>query len=206
MSSGLELVTRDGLLCTLGGRPQTHPATTCVGLTVGSEGTFGVVTRAWVRLLRLPPETVTFLAAYDTVESAGAAVSALVASGVVPAALELMDEPAIAALEHGVQRRLSAGAGAILLIDVDGLHEAVEEQSALVERDLPGDAGRARAPVRGDRRRARQAVGGAQGRAGRLRPGRAELLPLRWHGAALAPVRCARARSGGSASATGSGC
>ena len=57
------------------------------GLTVGSEGTFGVVTRAWVRLLRLPPETVTFLAAYDTIESAGAAVSALVASGVVPAAL-----------------------------------------------------------------------------------------------------------------------
>src|SRR5215207_5620209 len=92
---GVELVTRDGLLRTPGGPAPDEPGYDLVGLTVGSEGTFGVVTRAWVRLLQLPPETVTFMAVYDTIESAGAAVSALVAKGVMPAAMELMDEPAI---------------------------------------------------------------------------------------------------------------
>src|SRR5437764_1397908 len=82
------LITRERLLGTPGGRAPDEPGYDLVGLTVASEGTFGIVTRAWVRLLRRPPETVTFLAAYDTVEAAGAAVSALVASGVVPAALE----------------------------------------------------------------------------------------------------------------------
>jgi glycolate oxidase len=131
---GLELITRDGLLCTPGGPAPDAPGYDLVGLAVGSEGTFGVVTRAWVRLLTLPPETVTFLAAYDSIEAAGAAVSALVANGVTPAALELMDEPAIRALEEAFQIGYPPGAGAVLLIDVEGLHEAVEEQAALVGR------------------------------------------------------------------------
>ena len=70
-----------------GGLDELHDL---VGLAVGSEGTFGVVTRAWVRLLTLPPETVTFLAPYESIEAAGEAVSALVANGVTPAALELI--------------------------------------------------------------------------------------------------------------------
>src|SRR3954469_2740631 len=121
---GLEFVTRDGLLCTPGGRAPDEPGYDLVGLRVGSEGTFGIVTKAWVRLLQLPPETVTFMAAYDTIESAGAAVSALVAKGVTPAALELMDEPAIEALETAYNVGYPPGAGAILLIDIEGLHES----------------------------------------------------------------------------------
>ena len=131
---GLEFVTRDGLLCTPGGKAPDSPGYDLVGLAVGSEGTFGIVTQAWVRLLTIAPLTVTFLAAYDTIEAAGAAVSALVAAGVVPAALELMDEPSIKALEDAFHVGYPPGAGAILLIDVEGLPESVEEQEVLVRR------------------------------------------------------------------------
>ncbi|MGE3270637.1 MAG: FAD-binding oxidoreductase [Chloroflexota bacterium] len=138
---GLEFITQDGLLCNVGGPAPDAPGYDLVGLAVGSEGTFGIVSRAWVRLLAAPPLTVTFLAAYDSIEAAGAAVSALVASGVVPAALELMDEPSIEALEAAFHVGYPPGAGAILLIDVEGLPEAVEEQAALVSRicqETPG--------------------------------------------------------------------
>jgi glycolate oxidase len=170
---GLEFVTRDGLLCTPGGKAPDDPGYDLVGMAVGSEGTFGIVTRAWVRLLQLPPETVTFMAAYDTVESAGAAVSALVAKGITPAALELMDEPAIDALEKAYNVGYPAGAGAILLIDIEGLHEAVEEQSALVERicqETPGALGLQFAATDADRAKLWAARKGALAACGRVAP------------------------------------
>jgi glycolate oxidase len=170
---GLEFVTQDGLLCTPGGKAPDDPGYDLVGLAVGSEGTFGIVTRAWVRLLQLPPETVTFMAAYDTVESAGAAVSALVAKGITPAALELMDEPAIDALEKAYNVGYPAGAGAILLIDIEGLHEAVEEQSALVERicqETPGALGLQFAATDADRAKLWAARKGALAACGRVAP------------------------------------
>ena len=151
-----------------------------------------------------PPETVTFLAAYDSIEAAGAAVSALVANGVTPAALELMDEPAIQALEEAFQIGYPPGAGAVLLIDVDGLHEAVEEQAALVGRICQETPRLARPPVRRHPGRARQALGRSQGRPGSLRPGGAQLLPLRRHRPALAPGR--RARDGPARSPSGTVC
>jgi glycolate dehydrogenase FAD-linked subunit len=138
---GVEFVTRDGLLCTLGGPAPDAPGYDLRGLVVGSEGTFGTVTKAWVRLLAVPPETATFLAVFDSVEAAGAAVSALVANGVVPSAMELMDGPALTALELAFKVGYPPGAGAVLLIDVDGLHEAVEEQTALVAKICEGVAG-----------------------------------------------------------------
>jgi glycolate oxidase len=170
---GLELVTRDGLLCTPGGPAPDPPGYDLVGLAVGSEGTFGIVTRAWVRLLTTPPETVTFLAAYASVEAAGAAVSALVASGLVPAALELIDEPAIEALEQAFEIGYPPGAGAVLLIDVDGLHEAVEEQAALVERicrETPGALGLSFAASQADRDKLWAARKGALAACGRVAP------------------------------------
>src|SRR5215212_4339164 len=170
---GLELVTQDGILCTPGGPAPDEPGYDLVGLTVGSEGTFGVVTRAWVWLLSLPPETVTFLVGYDTVEAAGAAVSTMVANGVVPAALELMDEPAIAALEQAYQVGYPPGAGAILLIDVEGLHEAVEEQAALVERickETKGSLGLQFASTDAERAKLWAARKGALAACGRVAP------------------------------------
>jgi glycolate oxidase len=170
---GLEFVTQDGLLCTPGGRSPDEPGYDLVGMAVGSEGTFGIVTRAWVRLLQLPPETVTFMAVYDTIESAGAAVSALVARGVTPAALELMDEPAIDALEQAYHVGYPPGAGAILLIDIEGFHEAVEEQSALVERicqETPGALGLQFAATDADRAKLWAARKGALAACGRVAP------------------------------------
>ena len=170
---GLELVTRDGLLCTPGGPAPDAPGYDLVGLAVGSEGTFGVVTRAWVRLLTLPPETVTFLAPYDSIEAAGNAVSALVANGITPAALELIDEPAIRALEEAFQIGYPPGAGAVLLIDVDGLHEAVEEQSALVGRicqETPGSLGLQFASSDAERAKLWAARKGALAACGRVAP------------------------------------
>ena len=170
---GLELVTRDGLLCTPGGPAPDAPGYDLVGLAVGSEGTFGIVTRAWVRLLTSPPETVTFLAAYDSIEAAGAAVSALVANGITPAALELIDEPAIRALEEAFQIGYPPGAGAVLLIDVDGLHEAVEEQAALVGRicqETRGSLGLQYAATQAERDKLWAARKGALAACGRVAP------------------------------------
>ena len=170
---GLELVTHDGLLCTPGGPAPDSPGYDLVGLAVGSEGTFGVVTRAWVRLLTLPPETVTFLAPYDSIESAGAAVSALVANGVTPAALELIDEPAIRALEEAFQIGYPPGAGAVLLIDIEGLHEAVEEQAALVGRicqETRGSLGLQYAATESERAKLWAARKGALAACGRVAP------------------------------------
>jgi glycolate oxidase len=170
---GLELVTRDGLLCTPGGPAPDAPGYDLVGLAVGSEGTFGVVTRAWVRLLTLPPETVTFLAPYESIEAAGEAVSALVANGVTPAALELIDEPAIRALEEAFQIGYPPGAGAVLLIDVDGLHEAVEEQAARVGRicqETRGSLGLQYAATEAERAKLWAARKGALAACGRVAP------------------------------------
>src|SRR3712207_4527924 len=141
---GVELVTRDGLLCELGGPAPDSPGYDLLGLVVGSEGTFGIVTRAWVRLVPLPEKTVTFLAVFGTVEGAGAAVSAIVANGLIPSALELIDGPSITALELAFKIGYPEGAGAVLLIDVEGLPEAVEEQTRLVQRvceAIPGQMG-----------------------------------------------------------------
>jgi glycolate oxidase len=170
---GLELVTRDGLLCAPGGPAPDAPGYDLVGLAVGSEGTFGIVTRAWVRLLTSPPLTVTFLAAYDSIEAAGAAVSAMVAAGVVPAALELMDEPSIAALEDAFHVGYPPGAGAILLIDVEGLPEAVEEQEALVRRicqETPGSLVVQYAGTQAERDKLWAARKGALAACGRVAP------------------------------------
>ncbi|MCC7368940.1 MAG: FAD-binding protein [Chloroflexi bacterium] len=170
---GLELVTRDGLLCTLGGPAPDAPGYDLVGLAVGSEGTFGVVTQAWVRLLIAPPVTVTFLAAYETIEAAGAAVSALVAAGVVPGALELMDEPSIQALEAAFHVGYPPGAGAILLVDVEGLPEAVEEQEVLVRRiceETPGSMVVQYAGTQAERDKLWAARKGALAACGRVAP------------------------------------
>jgi len=170
---GIELVTQDGLLCTLGGPAPDEPGYDLRGLVVGSEGTFGVVTKAWVRLLALPPETVTLLAVFDSVEAAGAAVSALVANGVVPSALELIDGPSLVALEKAFNVGYPPGAGAVLLTDVDGLHEAVEEQTALVTRiceETPGSLGVRFAATQVERDKLWAARKGALAAYGRIGP------------------------------------
>jgi glycolate oxidase len=128
---GLEVVTPDGEIVELAG---SAPGYDLVGAFVGSEGTLGIATKITVRLLRAPEAVATLLAAFDTVDAAGACVSAIIAAGVVPAAVEMMDALAIDAAEAAVACRYPAGAGAVLIVEVDGPAAEVAAELAAVRR------------------------------------------------------------------------
>jgi glycolate oxidase len=87
---------------------------------VGSEGTLGIVTSATVRLVRLPEEVRTVLVGFESTDQAGAATSAIISAGILPAAIEMMDALAIEAAEEAVRCGYPEGAGAVLVIELDG--------------------------------------------------------------------------------------
>ena len=117
---GLTFVLEDGTVVTAGGPAADAPGLDLVGAMVGSEGTFAVVTELVVRLVPRPETVRTFLATFDTVEAAAEVVSAIIAQGIVPAALEMMDHLTIVAVEPYVHLGLPLDAGAALLIELDG--------------------------------------------------------------------------------------
>ncbi|GAA3961869.1 FAD-linked oxidase C-terminal domain-containing protein [Actinoplanes auranticolor] len=118
--TGAQVVTPDGELVELGGRAPDTPGYDLLGAFVGSEGTLGIATRVTVRLTRLPESVRTLLAAFPSTDQAGAATSAIIAAGVVPAAIEMMDALAIEAAEAAVACGYPAGAGAVLIVELDG--------------------------------------------------------------------------------------
>ncbi|MCA9928996.1 MAG: FAD-binding protein [Anaerolineales bacterium] len=99
-----------------------------VGLFVGSEGLLGVALELTVRLLPKPERFRTVLAAYDSLQKAGDAVAAVVASGLLPGAMEIMDRLAIKAAETAVHAGYPAGAAALLIVELDGEAEQVETE------------------------------------------------------------------------------
>jgi glycolate oxidase len=126
---GLEMVTGHGDLVRLGGKTVDQPGYDLTGAAVGSEGTFGLVTAVTVRLTHLPEAVKTVLAAFRTVVEASETVSAIIASGMVPAALEMLDEAIISAINAGTGAGYPEGAGAVLLIELDGPRSEVEAQA-----------------------------------------------------------------------------
>ncbi|WP_122261562.1 FAD-linked oxidase C-terminal domain-containing protein [Ornithinimicrobium cerasi] len=130
----LDVVTPTGEQVTLGTEAPDPPGYDLVGAFVGSEGTLGVATRAVVRLTRLPEEVRTVLAGFRSTDQAGAATSAIIAAGIVPAAIEIMDALAIEAAEKAVSCGYPAGAGAVLVVELDGAEQEVEHEYAEVER------------------------------------------------------------------------
>jgi glycolate oxidase len=118
--TGLEVVTPDGEVVRLGGRALDPPGYDLLGAFVGSEGTLGIATEVTVRLTRLPETVRTLLAAFHGTDQAGAATSAIIGAGVVPAAIEMMDALAIEAAEAAVACGYPAGAGAVLIVELDG--------------------------------------------------------------------------------------
>jgi glycolate oxidase len=126
-----DVVLPDGELVTLS-RDDEGPD--LLGAFVGSEGTLGIAVRVTVRVLRVPEAVRTLLAGFETTDHAGDAVSAIVASGILPSAIEMMDALTIAAAEAAVQPNYPAGAGAVLLVELDGPAPQVVEDSAVVER------------------------------------------------------------------------
>jgi glycolate oxidase len=126
---GLEVVTGRAELVQLGGKCVDQPGYDLTGVTVGSEGTFGLVTAITVRLTHLPEAVKTVLAAFRTVVAASETVSAIIASGMVPSALEMLDEAIISAINAGTGAGYPEGAGAVLLIELDGPRAEVEDQA-----------------------------------------------------------------------------
>ena len=120
--------------CRSAGSRRTAPGYDLLGAVVGSEGTLGIVTSATVRLVRLPEEVRTILVGFETTDQAGAATSAIISAGIVPAAIEMMDALAIEAAEAAVHCNYPDGAGAVLVIELDGAAVEVEQEYAEVER------------------------------------------------------------------------
>jgi len=126
---GIEAVLPDGSVAQFGGPCEDMPGYDLTGLFVGSEGTFGVCTKAWVRLTRDPAAYRTMLGIFETVRAATEAISAIIGAGIVPAALEMMDQGIIGALEQAFHFGFPLDAGAVLLIEVDGLEVAVDGEA-----------------------------------------------------------------------------
>ncbi len=140
---GIEFVTMDGTLVTTSGLAD-EPGYDITGLICGSEGTLGIVTKATVQLLRSPAAVKTLLASFDSVASCSAAVSGIVAAGVVPAAVEMMDQLALEAISQFIpQANLPTDAAAVLLLDLDGVPSELEEQEASIRAVLQNTEARA---------------------------------------------------------------
>jgi glycolate oxidase len=118
--TGLEVVLSDGTLVRLGGQELDSPGYDLLGAFVGSEGTLGVATKVWLRVVPVPESIRTLIAFFDGMRQAGEAVSDIVQGGVVPAAIEMMDTRALEASEQAVRAGLPTDRGAALLVELDG--------------------------------------------------------------------------------------
>jgi glycolate oxidase len=132
--TGVTMVLPDGEIVTLGGKIEDAPGYDLVGLVVGSEGTMGIVTEVTLRLTPLPQSVRTLLAVFESVDHATQTVSDIIAAGVLPAALEMIDTFIIRACEEAFHLGFPDDAEAVLIIELDGL-----------EAGLDAEAGRAKA-------------------------------------------------------------
>ena len=131
--TGLEVVMADGTIVRLGGKAGEWDGYDLIGAFVGSEGTLGLVTEITVRLTPLPEDKRTVMAAFPTMDQASETVSAIIGSGLVPSAMELMDQLATVAVEASVGAGYPLDAGGILLAEVDGPRDGLDDQRARIE-------------------------------------------------------------------------
>jgi glycolate oxidase len=125
---GLEAVLADGTVVSTGGKEPDLPGYDLTGFLTGSEGTLALVTKVIVRLMRMPERVETALAIYDSVEGAGRTVSELTARAIIPVALEMLDGVMLRMVEEATHAGYPLDAAAVLLVELEGLREAVEEQ------------------------------------------------------------------------------
>jgi glycolate oxidase len=131
--TGLEIVLSDGTIVRLGGKAEDAAGYDLIGAFVGSEGTLGLVTEITVKLTPLPEDKRTILAAFPSMDQASATVSAIIAAGIVPAAIELMDKLATEAVEAAVSAGYPLDADGILLLEVDGLRDGLDDAAERIE-------------------------------------------------------------------------
>jgi glycolate oxidase len=138
--TGIEIVTPEGELTWLGDGTGIPAGYDLVGAFTGSEGTLGIVTKIVVKLTPLPERVHTLLAAYATTSEGGRAVSDIIAAGITPAAIEMMDALSIEAAEKAVRCDYPEGAGAVLIVELDGPAAEVEAELTTV-REIAARAG-----------------------------------------------------------------
>ena len=125
---GVEMVLPDGAVVTLGGPTPESLGYDLLSLVVGSEGLLGIVTKVFLRIIKKPQMVKTLFASFERIEDAGASVSAIISSGVIPAGMEIMDNLSINAVETTVGAGYPRDAGAILLVELDGPGAEVSAQ------------------------------------------------------------------------------
>jgi len=124
---GLELVLDDGTVVQTGGKAWDKPGFDITGLFVGCEGTLAMVTKAILKLERAPEAVKTMLAVYETIEDGANTVSAIIAEGIIPATLEMMDNRVMRAVEETIHAGYPLDAAAVLIIELDGMPQGMEE-------------------------------------------------------------------------------
>ena len=129
-----EVVLADGEVVMLGSPAEDTPGLDLLGALVGSEGTLGIAAKVWVRLTPDPQGYRTLLAVFDSVDDATAAISSIIGVGIVPAALEMMDQGIVEAVEAAFGFGFPLDAQAVLLIEVDGLEAGLDRQQSDVTR------------------------------------------------------------------------
>ena len=130
---GIEAVLSDGTVLNIGGKEQDVPGYDLVGLLTGSEGTMALVTKVIVRLMRSPEAVETLLAIYETADDAASTVGELTARAITPAAIEMLDGVMLRMVEEATHAGFPMDAEAVLLIELEGIQEAVAEQLELVK-------------------------------------------------------------------------
>jgi glycolate oxidase subunit GlcD len=167
---GARVVLSDGSIVDL---EANMPGLDLLGVFVGSEGTFGIATEATLRLLPIPPAIRTLLADFTNVDDASRAVSAIIAAGMLPAALEMMDNEIIRAVEASVfTAGLPVDAQAVLLVELDGIEAGIDDDAEKAEAILLEHGARSvrRAADENERKKLWAARKGAFGAVGRLSP------------------------------------
>src|SRR5262245_20500195 len=123
---GVELVLPDGQVVTCGGPVEDTPGYDLTGVIVGAEGTFGVVSKVWVRITRNPEAYRTLLGVFETVEDATNTISDIIGAGIIPGALEMLDQLILQAVEAAFHFGFPLDAGAVLIMEVDGLDAGLD--------------------------------------------------------------------------------
>lgn len=126
---GVELVLPDGRVVRAGGPAEDNPGYDLTGVIVGSEGTFGVATKLWVRITRNPEAYRTLLGVFETVDDATNTISDIIGAGIIPGALEMLDRLILQAVEAAFHFGFPLDAGAVLIMEVDGLEAGLDEDA-----------------------------------------------------------------------------
>jgi glycolate oxidase len=129
---GVELVLPDGSVVHTGGPAEDAPGYDLTGVIVGSEGTFGLATKAWVRITRNPEAYRTLLGVFETVDDATNTISDIIGAGIIPGALEMLDRLILGAVEEAFHFGFPLDAGAVLIMEVDGLEAGLDREAERV--------------------------------------------------------------------------